>query len=89
MLQVRRNTNRCRYCDEDVAIATPLHFHRSCDIGKIVVPVVTLWKLGFPPPNDHLVFDQVRFDLVKYHQNCNIIKSINMLHFMDVATSLL
>jgi hypothetical protein len=72
----------CRYCDT-------IGFCLSCDVGKIVTAIATLWKLGFHPPNDHLVFDQVNFDLVNYRRNCDIIKSINMLHFMDVATSFL
>jgi hypothetical protein len=63
-----------------------LHFHLSCDVGEILVALATLWKLGFPHPNGHLVFDQVNFDLVNNRRNCDVIKSINMFHFMDVAT---
>jgi hypothetical protein len=68
---------------------TPLDFCLSCDVGKIVTAVAMVWKLGFPPSNGHLVFDQVNFDLVKYRRNCDIIKYINMFHFTDVATSFL
>jgi hypothetical protein len=72
-----------------------LSFH-VCDIivslatfVKIVVAVAMLWKLGFPHPMITYYFDHVNSDLVNDRRNCNIIKSINMLHFMDVATSLL
>jgi hypothetical protein len=56
---------------------------------NIVVVVVTLWKLGFPPPMVTYYFDQVNFDLVNDCRNWDVIKSINMLHFTDVVTSLL
>jgi len=41
--------------------------------------------IGLPPPNGHPLFDKVKIDLVNCHRNCDVIKSINMLHFRDVA----
>jgi hypothetical protein len=70
----------CHICDIVISLAT---------FVKIVVAVVTLWKLGFPPPMVTYYFDQVSFDLVNDRRNCDVIKSINMFHFMNVVTSFL
>jgi len=88
-------SNVHRTCDgEDIRLSPPnshplfekvnidlVNSHQNCDVLSIALAMV--WKLS-PPPSP-----KVNIDLVNCRRNYNVIKYINMLHFMDVATSFL
>jgi hypothetical protein len=72
-----------------VALVTSYECRLSCDDIKCV-SLSIVWALGPPlPPNGHPLFDKVNIDLVNCHRNYDVIKSINMLHFTNVAKILI